>query len=173
MAGNDDLLFEVAQPSMMGRPKSLEVTQKTLKQVHSLATIQCTKKEAAAVMGVAENTFNGFLKDNPLADAAWRDGLEAGPASLRRMQWKSAQAGNVTMLVFLGKQMLGQTDKNLHRHEGQGGGPIQHVDLAAATDDQLQVLNEFLKVAAVAKPDDATGGEPAPAGPGGDNPPPG
>ena len=31
--------------------------------------------------------------------------------SLRRQQFKSAEAGNVTMQIWLGKQYLGQTDK--------------------------------------------------------------
>ena len=29
---------------------------------------------------------------------------------LRQMQWKSAENGNVTMQIFLGKQVLGQSD---------------------------------------------------------------
>jgi hypothetical protein len=32
-------------------------------------------------------------------------------ASLRRIQWKLAEAGNATMCVWLGKQLLGQRDK--------------------------------------------------------------
>lgn len=34
-----------------------------------------------------------------------------GKRSLRRMQWKSAKGGNATMQIWLGKQLLGQTDK--------------------------------------------------------------
>ena len=34
-----------------------------------------------------------------------------GKMSLRRQQFKSAEAGNVTMQIWLGKQWLGQTDK--------------------------------------------------------------
>lgn len=39
------------------------------------------------------------------------NGRKEGKMSLRRLQWKSAQAGDRTMLVWLGKQYLGQTDK--------------------------------------------------------------
>ena len=35
----------------------------------------------------------------------------AGKASLRRTQWKTATGGNPTMQIWLGKNMLGQTDK--------------------------------------------------------------
>ena len=34
-----------------------------------------------------------------------------GNASLRRLQFKEAERGNVTMLIWLGKQWLGQTEK--------------------------------------------------------------
>lgn len=30
---------------------------------------------------------------------------------LRQLQWRAAEAGNVSMLIWLGKQILGQTDK--------------------------------------------------------------
>jgi hypothetical protein len=37
--------------------------------------------------------------------------MEEGRMSLRRLQWKKAQEGNTTMLIWLGKQYLGQSDK--------------------------------------------------------------
>lgn len=43
---------------------------------------------------------------------AWMLGPRIGKASLRRMQFKSAEDGNVTMQIWLGKQMLGQRDKS-------------------------------------------------------------
>ena len=46
-----------------------------------------------------------------------------GKASLRRMQGKSAQDGNVTAQIWLGKQMLGQRDK--HELSGPDGGAVQ------------------------------------------------
>ena len=30
---------------------------------------------------------------------------------LRQLQWKSAEKGNVSMLIFLGKNILGQQDR--------------------------------------------------------------
>ncbi len=41
--------------------------------------------------------------------------------SLRRLQWKAAKENNVTMLIWLGKQYLGQTDKQ----EVSGAEPIE------------------------------------------------
>ena len=40
-----------------------------------------------------------------------KKGRDQGKTSLRRMQWEKAQSGNTTMLIWLGKQMLGQKDK--------------------------------------------------------------
>ena len=37
--------------------------------------------------------------------------MEQGKASLRRMQYGAANKGNVTMQIWLGKQYLGQNDK--------------------------------------------------------------
>lgn len=36
---------------------------------------------------------------------------------LRQIQWKAAEKGNVTMMIWLGKQMLGQTDKIENKNE--------------------------------------------------------
>jgi len=38
-------------------------------------------------------------------------GMDQGRMSLRRYQWNSAEKGNVTMQIWLGKQYLGQSDK--------------------------------------------------------------
>ena len=38
-------------------------------------------------------------------------------ASLRRMQYKAAEGGNVTAQIWLGKQILGQKDKLEHSGE--------------------------------------------------------
>ena len=34
-----------------------------------------------------------------------------GKIRLRQLQWKAAESGNVSMLIWLGKQYLGQSDK--------------------------------------------------------------
>jgi hypothetical protein len=92
-----------------GRPRKLEMDAKTLALVRSLGGIQCTTKEAAAVLGVDEDTFNKFRADEPEAQRAWVEGTENGKASLRRNQIKLAEK-NATMAIFLGMQYLGQKD---------------------------------------------------------------
>ena len=58
-----------------------------------------------------------------------KKGFESGKASLRRKQYEVAMGGNCTMLVWLGKQYLGQTDK---------------ID-ASVKDDHRNEMNEFME----------------------------
>jgi hypothetical protein len=44
-----------------------------------------------------------------------------GKAALRRRQFQSAMDGNPTMLIWLGKNWLGQTDKQEVAHTGDAG----------------------------------------------------
>jgi len=84
--------------------------------------IQCTDKEIAHCLGVSEATLIRRKQD----DAAFAETLEHarsnGRMSLRRVQWQSAQAGNATMQIWLGKQILGQRDK--HEFSGDPDNPL-------------------------------------------------
>lgn len=100
------------QPKKIGRPvgtTKLQPTDETIKQIEGLARIQCTVKEAGAVLGVSEPTFYAFLNAHKKAKEAWENGKESGKASLRRNQYKMSE-NNATMAIWLGKQMLGQKD---------------------------------------------------------------
>lgn len=100
------------QPKKIGRPvgtTKLQPTDETIKQIEGLARIQCTVKEAGAVLGVSEPTFYAFLNAHEKAKEAWENGKESGKASLRRNQYKMSET-NPTMAIWLGKQMLGQKD---------------------------------------------------------------
>jgi hypothetical protein len=84
-----------------GRPRK----QLDARQVETLAAMGCTGDEIAAVCGVSRDTV-----DRNYADAL-KVGRERGTATLRRQQWKLMRNGNVTMAIWLGKQMLGQKDR--------------------------------------------------------------
>jgi hypothetical protein len=109
-----------------GRKPKLQPDDKTCREINQLAQIQCTQKEAASVLGVCENTFNQFLRSHLKAREAWEMGREEGKASLRRMQWRAAER-STAMLIWLGKQHLGQTDKLEQEVAGNGSGPVQLV----------------------------------------------
>ena len=53
--------------------------------------------------------------DESLLRKSYSEFLTKGRAEqkirLRQLQWKSAEKGNVTMQIFLGKNMLGQQDR--------------------------------------------------------------
>ncbi len=110
-----------------GRPKGttiLQPNEDTLRELAGLARIQCTTKEAAAVLQVAEQTFLDFLERNKEARNTWNNGREHGKASLRRMQIKAAEGGNVTAQIWLGKQYLGQSDKTDTTLRGDAENPV-------------------------------------------------
>jgi len=95
---------ELKKVKKVGRPK-IKLDYELIKK---LATIQCTQEEIASVVGVHRSTL---LRNKEFCDI-YKKGQEEGKMSLRRLQWKAANVGNTTMLVWLGKQYLGQKDKS-------------------------------------------------------------
>jgi len=87
-----------------------------------LAQIQCTDKEIAHCLGVHETTLIRRKQDNPEFAETLERARSTGRMSLRRVQWQSAQAGNATMQIWLGKQILGQRDK--HEFSGDPDNPL-------------------------------------------------
>lgn len=82
-------------------------------QVDSMCKIQCTGEEIASVLNINYSTLERACKrekKTSFADHIAQKKL-GGKASLRRHQWKLAQDGNATMLIWLGKNMLGQLDR--------------------------------------------------------------
>ncbi len=74
-------------------------------QVIQLAAINCSYAEMAAVLDIdASNLTRRFAQ-------VIEKGRATGRMSLKRKQWEMAMGGNITMLIWLGKQNLGQTDK--------------------------------------------------------------
>ena len=87
--------------------------------VEQLAGIQCSYAEMAAVLKCSADTLQRRFA------AAIEKGRENGKASLKRAQFKLAMGGNATMLIWLGKQILDQKDKQSHEVSGPEGGPIE------------------------------------------------
>lgn len=80
-------------------------------QVRKLAAIGCTDVEIGNIVGCSHDTLTKRFR------AELDDGRANGKASLRRKQWEVALSGNVTMLIWLGKQVLDQQDK-VHQTQG-------------------------------------------------------
>lgn len=75
--------------------------------VAKLAKIQCTQDEIASILDVCRQTL---AKDEQFINV-YKKHIDEGKMSLRRLQWKAAEEGNATMMVWLGKQYIGQRDK--------------------------------------------------------------
>lgn len=91
-----------------GRPKK-EFNQETFEE---LCSLQCTKEEICSVLKCDEKTLTRMCEDTyglSFSDA-FKTYSAGGKTSLRRAQYKSALSGNATLLVWLGKQYLGQKD---------------------------------------------------------------
>lgn len=86
----------------MARPKKYHIDTE---QLQKLAKLGCTNKEMGDFFGCSAD----------LLEKSYSDILTKGRAEqkmrLRQLQWKSAEKGNVTMQIFLGKNLLGQQDR--------------------------------------------------------------
>jgi hypothetical protein len=103
-----------------------------LEELEKLASLQCTLGEVASYFKVTITAVDKCLAKKPEFRAAWQRGQDNGRISLRRAQVQKALAGNPTMLIWMGKQILGQKDQ----HELGGitdavgnpaGAPVQFV----------------------------------------------
>ena len=85
----------------MARPKKYDIPPN---KVQELAEFGCTNKEIAQFYGCDESlirkSYSEFITK----------GRASGKTRLRELQWEVAKKGNVTMLIWLGKQVLGQSE---------------------------------------------------------------
>lgn len=106
--------------------------------VEKLCALQCTQDEIAQFCEVSQDTLTRrCLDDHGVSFAEFFDQKRGtGRISLRRSQWQLAQKGNATMLIWLGKQYLGQRDKSSLEHSGPDGKPIE--TRSSKSDAQLE-----------------------------------
>ena len=83
-------------------------------QFEALCAIQCTQEEILSVLNLSDKTLNSWCKRtyNKSFSEIFKEKRQGGKASLRRMQWKLAEK-NATMGIWLGKQYLGQKDRDV------------------------------------------------------------
>ena len=104
-----------------GRPKKLRAEDpRTLDELRGLGQIGCTVREASAFLKVSTTTFEAFLDETlpgepdeqepRLVRSVWDDGHALSRVSLRRSQF-ALEAKNAAMAIFLGKNLLGQSDR--------------------------------------------------------------
>ena len=100
------------------------------KNFEALCSIQCTKDEICHVLEIDEKTLTKWCKKiyKKAFSEVFKIKRGAGKVSLRRSQWKAAQAGNITMLIWLGKQYLKQSDKIDQKHDTSNNIKITSVE---------------------------------------------
>jgi hypothetical protein len=86
-------------------------------ELERLCALQCTDAELSAWFNVTTRTIERRRRNPKFAEVMER-GKAKGRISVRRMQMKLLEAGNATMGVWLGKQILGQTDEVRHEVNG-------------------------------------------------------
>jgi hypothetical protein len=106
-----------------GRPK-IEIDWKNFDK---LCTIQCNLEEIAAWFECSVDTIERAVKREKKMGFAEYVTIKRGKGKvgLRRKQYQTAMAGNVTMLIWLGKQELGQKDRSHIEETGENGEPIK------------------------------------------------
>jgi DNA-binding CsgD family transcriptional regulator len=90
-----------------GRPKK-KIDEE---QVIKLAAINCSYAEMASVLDCNESTLTRNFAQ------AIKKGRDQGRMSLKRKQYEVAMGGNTTMLIWLGKQILGQAENPIGQDE--------------------------------------------------------
>jgi hypothetical protein len=135
----------------IGRPE-LELDED---QIRQLAAIQCSMTEIAAIVKCARTGRHPSVStlERRFAEVIEK-GRHEGKMSLKRTQFTVAmgyealdQAGkptgiyrvkpDTTMLIWLGKVVLGQRETSLTQMTGPDGGPLQHQHSANLNDDQM------------------------------------
>ena len=142
-----------------GAPPKLVMGKAILDLLHNCGVVACTQYETASILGVSEDTLQRFWAANPTAKDTWQRAQSLGKQSLRRAQFKTAvDDGNPTAQIWLGKNWLGQTDKQEITRIGEG----VTLDLTTLEDDEVDQLVAILRKLGRGRAGYAAG--PAPAG---------
>lgn len=97
------------QKNKGGRPKFVLDGQAVIDAAHGGASM----REIARRVGCDETVIRTRFK------VEFEYGKDARKREIRDLQMKCARSGNPTMLIWLGKNELDQTDKVGHDHEGK------------------------------------------------------
>lgn len=89
---------------MAGRPKKI-FTAEQITQIEEMAFCGCKTETIASATGIKEDTLRRHYAPKMIQKRA------EGKIALKKVQHERALAGDSTMLVWLGKNELEQTDK--------------------------------------------------------------
>ena len=108
----------------MGRPKKIV----DFNMLDNLIAIFCTGEECAGVLGMDYDTLNARLKEEKgmTFSEYFKQKNAQGKASLRRKQFAMAEKHPV-MAIWLGKQYLGQADKQEQKVDVDGNFKVKDI----------------------------------------------
>ena len=131
----------------VGRPK----IELNLGELERLSRLNCTMPEISAYFDIPLRTLEDKFTNEPEVRKAIEKGRATGMLSLRRKQIQIMEdTNNSTMAIWLGKQMLGQTDRQEIRQDIN----IEErkvLDVSRLSDDDLNYLERTLKHALVSQ----------------------
>jgi hypothetical protein len=104
---------ELTEGTIIGLPVGRDKKIVPPPQVEELASLGCTDRDIANFFGIKEDTLRNNFADNLVK------GREDLKVSLRRAQLKLALSGNAVMLIWLGKNLLGQSDSPVNTEDNK------------------------------------------------------
>ena len=123
-----------------------------LTELEKLCALHCTLDEIAGWFKVGDKTIDRRRADERTLyqhdgekltfKAIMERGYARGRISLRRKQMQLAEAGNPALLIWLGKQILGQRDAVDQTFAGPGGGSMQIEIVRVAVQRELEPAPE-------------------------------
>lgn len=125
-----------AEAEVAPDPKYPKITPQA---VWDLGKLSCTQEEAAGWFRISPPTFRKLLREHPSLQEGWDSGQHTGRVSFRRLQLAAAAGGNAAMMIFLGKNLLGQKDNAALQVNTTDGGP----DKQAAVDRLLKAAERM------------------------------
>ncbi|HCJ37806.1 MAG TPA: hypothetical protein DHV37_05710 [Erysipelotrichaceae bacterium] len=116
----------------MGRPE-IKISKEDFEK---LCAMQCTLVEIAGFFDCSEDTIENWCKKTYRGQTfseVYKRKSARGKISVRRKQFQVADAGNPTMLIWLGKQYLNQKE------------PRQELAVTNEVDDSIREMEEYFK----------------------------
>jgi hypothetical protein len=136
--------------SIRGRPEGRPPVPIDWEEFDKLCGLHCTLTEIASWFGCSVDTIENRVKQEKGLGFSeyWAEKAEKGKIAIRRAQMQQALKGDRVLLIWLGKQLLGQRDQLDHQITGSVGGPVR-VDLSKLTDEELEELDRIQQKIAV------------------------
>jgi len=117
--------------------------------IEEMSLFHCTDLEIASALGISQSTLSQLKRTNEEVLKRITLGQAKGKRALRSVQFRVALQGNVNMLIFLGKVLLGQDPDNnislnIHSHHPNPNNPDDLPELSKAAKLHLAELSQSI-----------------------------